>query len=144
MTRNDELLELAALIEAGQITDAEPLYEEIKNRCYDDINFDELAVKQVLEDIRDIRKTSTRDSRIIEDLMIDPLQTLQELANVYTMTKENVNLTLAKYARKYRWLATLVELRRRMFEKGNANNADGSNGRAARRKHDDQLELVLE
>ncbi|MPN42391.1 hypothetical protein SDC9_189948 [bioreactor metagenome] len=81
---------------------------------------------------------------MIEDLMIDPLQTLQELANVYSMTKENVNLTLAKYARKYRWLALLVELRRRMFEKGNANNLSGNNGRAPRRKHADQLELILE
>ena len=129
-TIENDLLDLIEFLYKRKINDdTEELYSRIKDKIYDDINFKELSVNIILTDLREIRKINMIHSMILEELILNPLESLDDIGNMYGITKQAVSQILTKYASKYEWINNLKFIRRRWNEKGFKNNSTGKNGR---------------
>lgn len=129
-TIENDLLDLIEFLYRSKINnEAEELYTRIKNKIYDDINFKDLSVNIILTDLREIRQVNMIHSMILEELILNPLESLDDIGNMYGITKQAVSQILMKYASKYEWISNLKLIRRRWNEKGFKNNSTGKNGR---------------
>ena len=129
-TIENDLLDLMELLYKRKINDdTEELYIKIKEKIYDDINFKDLSINIILNDLREIRQVNMIHSLILEELILNPLESLDEIGSLYNISKQAVSQILAKYASKYEWIKNLKQIRRNWNEKGFKNNFTGANGR---------------
>lgn len=97
------------------------LYEMIRKQVYKTIKIEQLAVTIILNDLHQLRKRRPQTADIIEYFIANNTSSYQEIANQFGCTKQNVHLIIKNYAKHYRWLNNLMQI------KGQADAKNGNN-----------------
>ena len=97
------------------------LYEMIRKQVYKQIKIEQLAVTIILNDLYQLRKKRPQTADVIEYFIANNTSSYQDIANQFGCTKQNVHLIIKNYAKHYRWLNNLMQI------KGESDAKNGNN-----------------
>jgi hypothetical protein len=114
----DEFERLARL--DGVDVDAMIAYYEQRGR--DSLSFGDLAISQVFVDMAALRTASVRAYILVEYILINPLLSLREVAEAFTLPHSTLNYILANASKTLPWLKTLLDLKKKQRLGGKRQN----------------------
>lgn len=116
---DQQLRQLSELCRHG-IDDYE-LYQKIRSYIFRQIKIKQLAVTKILDDLQQIRKSSSKSADIITQFICHNDKSYSEVAAEFNCSKQLIHQTVKKYSKEYKWLENLIAVKG-MEDSKNENN----------------------
>lgn len=77
------------------------------------LEFHDLAITQIFADMAALRTASVRAYIVVEYILINPLLSLREVAEAFTLPHSTLNYILANASKTLPWIKTLLDLKKK-------------------------------